>query len=279
MQAFDNCSSLISITVKPEVPPTGNLAMFSETNNAPIFVPTGSVEAYKSARYWNEYADRIQAIPSAPVPEAVDLGLPSGLKWASFNLGATKPEEYGDYYAWGETEPYYEPGYAQSNSPIWKEGKEAGYDWPSYKWCMGRIDTVTKYCKNYEYGYNHFEDGKTILDPEDDAALMNLGGSWRMPTDVEWAELRGKCTWEWTSVNAINGRKVTGPNGNSIFLPAAGHRDIMSLSEVGSDGHYWSSSLHHRYSNYAWFIDFWSGDVISNYSYRFDGLSVRPVTE
>ncbi len=120
MQAFDNCSSLTCITVKPDVPPTGQYYMFSNTNMCPIYVPAGSIDAYKSARYWSEYADRIQAIPSSsysvPVPEAVDLGLPSGLKWASFNLGATKPEEYGDYYAWGETEP-----------------KEL-YDWSTYNW-------------------------------------------------------------------------------------------------------------------------------------------------
>ena len=100
-------------------------------------------------------------------PEAIDLGLPSGLKWASFNLGASKPEEYGDYFAWGETTPKDE------------------YNWDTYAWCMGASNTITKYCTKSNYGYNRFTDGKTVLDQEDDAAHVNLGGNWRMPTDAE----------------------------------------------------------------------------------------------
>lgn len=208
-----------------------------------------------------------------PVPEAVDLGLPSGLKWASFNLGASKPEEYGDYYAWGETEPYY-----NSQDPFtWKDGK-TGYDWVSYKWCNGSAMTLTKYCTNSEYGYNGFTDGKTVLDPEDDAAHVNLGGNWRMPTDAEWTELRTKCTWEWTSVSGVSGHEVTGPNGKRIFIPAAGSRVDTSLNFRDSDGDYWSSSLYNYNQNFAWTVWLQSGRVRrSSGCYRYSGNSVRPV--
>ena len=131
---------------------------------------------------------------------AVDLGLPSGLKWAACNLGASRPEEYGDYYAWGETEP-----------------KEK-YSWETYK--FGTDFVLSKYVTDPAYGA---VDHKTLLDPEDDAAVVNLGGSWRMPTEAEYDELISKAIWTWTSRNGVSGYLVTGSNGNSIFLPAAGH--------------------------------------------------------
>ncbi len=193
------------------------------------------------------------------VPDAVDLGL--SVKWASFNLGATKPEEYGDYYAWGET------------------GPKEDYAWSTYKWCNGSAMTLTKYCTNSEYGYNGFTDGKTVLDPEDDAAHVNLGGNWRMPTDAEWAELRENCTWSWTTQNGVNGYLVTGPNGNSIFLPAAGYRSNTNLSGAGSYGSFWSSSLNTVRPYFARFVDFRSDSVGWGSSYRYFGPSVRPVTE
>ena len=124
----------------------------------------------------------------------VDLGLPSGLKWATCNVGATKPEEYGDYFAWGDTVPYY-----SSQDPLtWRE-KKTGYKWASYTWCEGSSNTMTKYCNNGDYGYNGFTDSKTTLDPEDDAASYQWGGSWRMPTEADWGELlnRNNCKWDW----------------------------------------------------------------------------------
>ncbi len=214
-------------------------------------------------------------------PEAVDLGLPSGLKWASFNLGASAPEEYGDYYAWGETEPYY-----NSLDPLtWKPGKEAGYDWASYKWCMGASVTMTKYCYNNCFGYQGFTDTKTVLDPEDDTANVNLGGSWHIPTDAEWMELMENCTWNWTMRNGINGYHVTASNGNSIFLPAA---DCLSKDSGDIDveyGVYWSSSLStedndtYFYPCEAWRMVFHSTRVFSNCNYRFLGSSIRPVCD
>ena len=273
MNSFSECDQLTMIVSKPTSPPVGGNNMFRNTNNCPIFVPAESLNSYQSAQYWHDYADRIQSMPSAPVPEAVDLGLPSGLKWASFNLGATKPEEYGDYYAWGEVEPYY----SNLNPLTWKEGKENGYLWSSYKWCMGLMRTMTKYCSDSSCGYNGFTDTRTVLDLDDDAAYINLGSNWRMPTDAEWTELRDKCTWTWTFQNGVIGYSVTGPNGNRIFLPEAGFRRGTILYEVGSRGAYWSSSLNLGDPNSAWYVFFNSDSVSRNYDVRPEGVSVRPV--
>ena len=199
--------------------------------------------------------------PHDPVLEAVDLGLPSGLKWASFNLGASKPEEYGDYYAWGETEP------------------KTNYRWSTYKWCNGSTDTMTKYCTNEDYGYNGFTDTKTVLDPEDDAAHVNLGGNWRMPTDGEWRELLNNCTSTWKKKDGVFGRYFTSnTNGNSIFLPAAGDRIDTYSYNVGSKGQYWSSSLYTGNPDRAWFMNISSSGVNRFNDYgRYFGFSVRPV--
>ena len=209
------------------------------------------------------------------VPEAVDMGLPSGLKWASWNLGASKPEEYGDYYAWGETESYY----SSLDPLVWKEDKDSGYNVASYKWCLGSYETLTKYCTYLSYGsygYNGFIDNKTVLDLEDDAAHVNLGGSWRMPTDAEWTELRENCTWTWTTQNGVSGRLVTASNGNSIFLPAAGSwRDTDLVAR--DSGVYWSSSLDSDRPSNASRVIFYYGNVIRGYDIRHLGYSIRPV--
>ena len=229
------------------------------------------------------YGDPKPVIPDNPVPDPVDLGLPSGLKWASFNLGASKPEEYGDYYAWGELTPYYEPGYAQSETPKWREGKEKGYIWDSYKWCVGTDLKLAKYCSISKYGYNGFTDTKTVLDLEDDAAHAVLGNQWRMPTYAEWDELYKYSCWEWTSINDIYGLKVTGPNGNSIFFPAAGYRVDTDLVYVGSTdrfcGFYWTSSLYENSPFNAWGLDFSSGSMYWTGMHRSDGQSIRPVCD
>ena len=198
---------------------------------------------------------------SVPVPEAVDLGLSSGVKWASFNLGASKPEEYGYYYAWGETETK----------------TKDDYSWATYKWCMGDWNTMTNYCSKSDYGYNGFTDTKTILNPKDDAAHANLGGNWRMPTLLECLELKEKCTWTGTTQNGVNGRLVTGPNGNSIFLPAAGVRYDTDLDHVGATGAFWSSSLSTDHPYAAVEVLFYSDKVEVTENYRCRGISVRPV--
>ena len=193
----------------------------------------------------------------------VDLGLPSGLKWATCNVGASKPEDYGGYYAWGETK------------------EKENYYWNTYKWCNGRDDHMTKYCTDGYYGN---EDNRTVLDPEDDVAHVKWGGSWRMPTTDEQRELLNKCRWEWTELNGVNGYKVTSKtNGNSIFLPAAGCRRGTGIHDRGRGGDYWSSSLYSTnfgsassacYLNfYSSYCEWWRPGS------RDDGKSVRPVSK
>ena len=157
-------------------------------------------------------------------PEYVDLGLPSGVKWATFNVGATKPEEYGDYFAWGETEP-----------------KEL-YDWSTYKWCDGSYNTLTKYNTDSEYGV---VDNKKILESSDDAATANWGGDWRMPSVDEWNELLSHCSLQWEERNGVSGvALVSVQNGNSLFLPAAGvYHYNNGLISQNTEGYYRTNSL------------------------------------
>ena len=195
--------------------------------------------------------------PNTGNHEYVDLGL--SVKWATCNVGATKPEEYGDYFAWGETEP------------------KSTYSWSTYKWCNGSYDTQTKYCTKSSYGT---VDNKTQLELSDDAARANWGGSWRMPTRAEQDELRENCTWTWTTQNGVNGYKVTSKkNGNSIFFPAAGCRDGSSLSGAGSYGNYWSSSLYADDPYGACSLYFYSDGVGWYGSSRIVGFTVRPVCQ
>ena len=268
--AFNGCTNLESITVTSSTPPSIGTDAFANTGECPILVPEGAVETYVAA--WGEYENRIRP-NEYPEPEAVDLGLPSGVKWASFNLGATSPEEYGHYYAWGDTEPYY-----SSLDPLtWTEGKENGYQSSTYKWCQGPMQKMSKYCVDSNVGYNGFSDGRTVLDPEDDAACANLGGNWRMPTDAEWAELMENCTWTWTTRDGVNGRLVTAGNGKSIFLPAAGYRYGVNRYSAGILGVYWSSSLNESDSYTARQIGCNSNGFERGYSGRYNGYPVRPV--
>ncbi len=155
-------------------------------------------------------------------PEYVDLGLPSGTLWATKNIGANKPEDYGDYFSWGETEP------------------KTVYDWSTYKWCNGTRTTLTKYCTDSSYGT---VDNKTELDIEDDVAYIKWGPSWRIPSNEQMKELTDNCTWQWTTRNSVNGYLVTGPNGNKLFLPAAGAYFGNSLYDDGINGYYWLPTL------------------------------------
>ena len=122
-------------------------------------------------------------------------------------------------------------------------------------------------------------DKKTILDQEDDVAHVKWGGGWRMPTKAEVEELNSKCTWTWTSLNGIKGYKVTGPNGNSIFLPAAGYRKDTDVYRCGSTGYYWSATLDEDNSTLAYFLKFYDGGYYLGNGYRENGLTIRPVTE
>ena len=186
--------------------------------------------------------------------EAVDLSL--SVRWATMNIGASAPEDYGDYFAWGETEP------------------KVIYNWSTYTWCKGSSSTLTKYNTSSSHGT---VDSKTVLELEDDAARANWGGDWRMPTMEEMTELIENCTWEWTTQNKVVGYKVTGPNGHSVFLPAAGYRWNDRRYGTGSSGRYWSSSLDPDYDSNACRLDFASGSTSWSHDYRYDGLSVRAV--
>ncbi len=218
---------------------------------------------------------------------AVDLGL--SVKWSSCNLCesgfVTSPEIYGDYYTWGETQPYYAEGHSQDNPcSSWRSRTNpviTGYNWSSYKWCNGSYTTLTKYNTNSSYGGT--VDNKTVLEANDDVAHVKLGGGWRMPTYAEWTELGNNCTWTWTTNyngTGVAGRIVTSnKNGASIFLPAAGLRSGTGLFYVGSNGYYWSSSLNTDTPRDACIVRFGSGGVGRDYGYRYLGLSVRPVSE
>ena len=154
------------------------------------------------------------------------------------------------------------------------------YDWSTYRYCNGSDDSLTKYCNKSSYGNNGFTDNKTQLELSDDAAHVNWGGSWRMPTDDELTELWEQCTWTWTTQNGVYGRKVTSKtNGNSIFLPAAGYRGGSSLDGAGSYGYYWSSSHYSGSPGGAWDVNFNSSNVGRINGSRCRGRSVRPVCQ
>ena len=175
----------------------------------------------------------------------VDLGLPSGLKWATCNVGASRPGDYGNYYAWGEM---------STKEEYWRSNSDS-YESSDSKW--NNIGGNSRY----------------------DAATANWGGYWRMPTKEDFEELLRECTWEWTTLNGHNGYKVTGPNGNSIFLPAAGFRDGADEHYVGSDGYYWSSTPPKIDAFQACGLCFDEYSHFVDWNYRNRGRSVRPVLE
>ena len=179
----------------------------------------------------------------------VDLGLPSGLLWATRNVGASSPTDYGNYYAWGETSP------------------KSVYNWDTYRYYNSSTGSSSKYTGS---------DGLTILQPGDDAATANYGG--RTPTKEEWQELTNNTTSQWITINGVNGRCFTGSNGNSLFLPAAGARWGSSLYRAGSKGYYWSSSLVTDDPRYAWYFRFGSDDQrVYDGDDRSSGFTVRAV--
>lgn len=187
--------------------------------------------------------------------EAIDLGLPSGTLWANCNIGATSPEDFGGYYAWGETK------------------EKIDYSLTTYKWCNGSYNSMTKYCVD-SLG---FVDNKIVLEPGDDVAHAKWGGNWYMPTLDEIKELMSKCTWEWTQYNGVFGQLLTGTNGNQIFLPAAGFRSDTGLYSNQS-GYYWSIILSDKYSCNACCLSIEEDDCkLDYYAGRCNGFSVRPV--
>jgi len=172
----------------------------------------------------------------------VDLGLPSGTKWATCNVGATAPHEYGNYYAWGETTT--KSTYSSENS------------------------------RTYGVSMNDIS-----CNPTYDATRADWGSTWRLPTEAEMEELKDNCTWTWTTQKGVNGCTITGPNGNSLFLPAAGFRNGSSHCFVGELGCYWSSTPNESDGNYAYYLRFDSGGRNVGWDSRLDGHTVRPVSE
>ena len=201
------------------------------------------VKAYATNSEGTSYSEVVSftTLAESAYNEYVDLGLPSGLKWATCNIGATSPEEYGNYYAWGEVLP--KDTYTEANSLTY--GKQ--------------MDDIS----GTQY----------------DAATANWGGDWRMPTKAEYDELLNNCTWIWTKQNGVNGYKVTGPNSNYIFLPAADGRGASPLGSAGIYGNYWSSTPYVSSDGNAYYLSFDSIIHHMYFHYRHLGLSVRPVIE
>ena len=196
--------------------------------------------------------------------ETVDMGL--SVKWRSCNIGSSKPEEYGNYYAWGETETKYD------------------FTGQKYKWMTGTHLSnyrLIKYCTSSNYG---IVDNLTILTSEDDVASVLLGGKWRMPTSNEWKELcdESNCSWSWTARNGVDGFIVTSKKtNNSIFFPASGHwQNSNNPIETETSGYYWSSSLYVSSPRAAEGVSFDSTNVKSGAFSRYgEGLTIRPVSE
>ena len=208
----------------------------------------------------------VEYIGAPAKPLAVDLGL--SFKWASFNVGASRPEEYGKYYQWAGIEDVSYGIYLDWSNCPYHSGSGAGTGWTKYN-SSGGYGTV---------------DNLSVLEPSDDIASVSLGGYWRMPTMSEWAELTNtnNCSWTWTTLNGVNGYKVQskipGFTDNWIFLPAAGYRIYGEKNCVGEVGAYWSSSRYPTYApNQAYELSFSQNNVSIVEDYRCEGRSVRPI--
>ena len=204
----------------------------------------------------NAVIDIILSGGGQAVPEYVDLGLPSGTLWATRNVGASNPEDYGDYFAWGETQP-----------------KES-YSWKTYKWCDGDEWSINKYDPTAFWDHDELE-----LEPADDAATVNWGQSWHIPSQGQFEELCNSCTWQFTQRNGVDGSLATGPNGNTLFFPAAGYRSNSSLSRAGTSGFYWSSTVDYSQVQYALYMNCFSNEAhcITGYYGRSPGYTIRAV--
>ena len=191
----------------------------------------------------------------------VDLGLPSGLLWATYNLGAIVPEDFGDYFAWGEAIP------------------KSHYDWSTYYHSRGNMYSLTKYCSIPDFGLLGFTDIFTILQPIDDAASSYWGDSVHTPTYAEWEELLDNTTSQWTNYRGVSGRLFVARNHKLLFLPAAGCRTASSLINAGSNGYYWSSSVYGEYPSFAWyfFVQIPATYLDDCYDNRSFGYTIRPV--
>ena len=222
----------------------------------------GTATITASARDGYGAYDQCTVTVTPPEPEAVDLGM--SVKWATYNVGATAPEQYGNYYAWGETTT------------------KSSYDWGNYTFRTGGSTySDLKFSKyNSLSGYGTV-DNKKVLDLTDDAARTTWGGTWRMPTREEFDELSDNCTWEYTSINGVYGQKLTskmpGYTDKWIFLPAAGRKDGSNSVNVGSRGYYWTSSHSVGWADKAYEQFFNSSDKYITVLEHYFGITVRPV--
>ena len=190
----------------------------------------------------------------------VDLGLPSGTLWATCNVGASSPEDYGNYFAWGET--------SQKNS----------YRWSTYLLSHSCDVNLLKYCPSYDFGYNGYQDELVTLEASDDAATVCWGNDWRTPTKYEIWELIENCTYSWTLSNGVKGALFTGPNGRTIFLPGAGkYSDESCGAHSPFVGYYWSNHLYESWPSDAYYLKVGSDGPVRENAQRYYGMSVRPV--
>lgn len=213
--------------------------------------------------------------------EWVDLGLPSGTKWATTNIGGETPADYGDFFAWGEIK--------NCNDRLfdaWNELRWQGLKYYVSGDCGDNTEPIfSKYILDSEHGKI---DGRSELDLQDDAAHVNWGIGWRIPSKMQIDELNSCCTWIWSTLFGHHGYKVIGPNGNSIFIPAAGMRCGGWNDEYfGIDGYYWSRTLYQHgdgKSEGAHSISFWEtnheyGEAPEMWAYRYFAYRIRPVLE
>ena len=284
----------VNLGIPLEIPSYNYIILNTNGDNAAgswtLYVPKGCKSAYQKANGWKAFKSINEdssltsgngmpdnndqewvATGTVQGHDYVDLGLPSGTFWATTNIGAEKPEDYGDYFAWGETIGY--------------NGGKKSFNWSTYKHCGGSSTSMLKYCTNSEFGN---VDNKTKLEPIDDAATVIWGEVWHMPTEDQFEELINSSytTLEMTIVNGVNGLKITSKsNMKSIFLPAAGYRKGTSLDYDKQDGRYWSRSLSIEYHGYVLAFGLaphsygkgYSGSLNIRGSTRFYGYSVRPV--
>lgn len=253
-------TELINVLIgKSEISKNYSIEDFIRDNKlSGTFLYNGELRTYKDGELVNKNNGH----------EYVDLGL--SVLWASYNVGAKLPEKIGDYFAWGETMP------------------KNNYDWITYKWIEkdgGDWNNIYKYTipdnqssVDWIIDGKFIGDGKYILDMEDDAARANWGGDWRMPTNIELNELKEKCSWNWTNIYGVNGYKITGQNGNFIFLPETGYILGDKHNNAG-EGNYWTNSIDEHFSDCAIDLVFNSKKIGTPglYDRRRSGLCVRPV--
>ncbi|MBR5982983.1 MAG: hypothetical protein IK025_04590 [Bacteroidales bacterium] len=261
--AFENDANyLTSYTETQNIADVAALGNLVNTQLKNVTDPTENQDA-ATKKYVDELVSQLQAaidVLNARVTTGrtnghdwVDLGLPSGTRWATCNVGAVIPEDNGNYFAWG---------YTTANN---------GTSWGSYCFCNGSERTLTKYCNDASFGNNGYTDSLTILEPSDDAATINWGEEWRMPTYDEFNELINNCTIIFRTQNSKSGYLLIGPNGNSIFMPYAGNYGIPNAGFS-----YWSSSIHTNYPNNAWSLTS-SSTLNMSWGSRASGYSIRPI--